>query len=93
VVIAGFGQEPIWLLTNRWGVRDSPSPGWIVQIHLRRWKIEETFRFIKQSYHGEDIRVLRYQRLKSPVGLVTAAAYFATTIKGVQKAPSVAYLS
>jgi hypothetical protein len=63
-------------------VRDSPSPGWIVQIHLRRWKIEETFRFIKQSYHGEDIRVLRYQRLKSPVWLVTAAAYFATTILG-----------
>jgi len=28
-----------------------------------RWKIEETFRFVKQSYHLEDIRVMKYQRL------------------------------
>jgi len=36
-----------------------------VQIYLTRWKIEETFRFIKQSYNLEDIRVLKYQRLKN----------------------------
>ena len=47
-----------------------------------RWKIEETFRFIKQSYHLEDIRVMKYQRLKNLVVLVTAAAYFAATFLG-----------
>jgi hypothetical protein len=55
---------------------------WIAQIYLTRWKIEETFRFIKQSYHLEDIRVLSYQRLRNLVLLVTAAAYFAATFLG-----------
>jgi hypothetical protein len=82
VVVAGFGVEPLLLLTNLETVRDSFSLWWIVRIYLTRWKIEETFRFVKQSYHLEDIRVLRYQRLKNLVLLVTAAAYFATTFLG-----------
>lgn len=82
VVVAGFGQEPLLLLTNVCGVRDSQSLWWIVQIYLTRWKIEETFRFVKQSYQLEDIRVLRYQRLKNLVLLMTAAAYFATAFLG-----------
>lgn len=48
------------------------------------WKIEETFRFIKQSYNLEDIRVMKYQRLKNLVILVTAVAYFAATFLGQQ---------
>ena len=83
VVVAGFGEEPILLLTNALlGARDSQSLWWIAQIYLRRWKIEETFRFIKQSYNLEDIRVMKYQRLKNLVVLVTAAAYFAATFLG-----------
>jgi hypothetical protein len=83
VVVAGFGEEPILLLTNALaGARDSQSLWWIAQIYLMRWKIEETFRFIKQSYNLEDIRVMKYQRLKNLVVLVTAAAYFAATFLG-----------
>ncbi|MBI4463722.1 MAG: transposase [Acidobacteria bacterium] len=82
VVVAGFGTEPLLRLTNREGVRDSSSLWWIVRLYLTRWKMEETFRFVKQSYHLEDIRVLRYQRLKNLILLVTAAAYFATTFLG-----------
>jgi hypothetical protein len=82
VVIAGWGQEPMLLLTNLAAARDSQTLWWIVQIYLTRWKIEETFRFIKQSYQVEDIRVLRYQRLKNLLVLVTAAAYFAATFLG-----------
>lgn len=70
------------LLTNLSGARDSQTRWWIVRIYLTRWKIEETFRFIKQSYPMEDIRVLRYQRLKNLVVLVTTAAYFAATFLG-----------
>jgi hypothetical protein len=71
------------LLTNALtGARDSQSLWWIVPIYLTRWKIEETFRFIKQSYNLEDIRVMKYQRLKNLVVLVTAAAYFAATFLG-----------
>jgi hypothetical protein len=83
VVLAGFGREPIMLLTNALdGARDSESLWWIAQIYLTRWKIEETFRFLKQSYNLEDIRVRKYQRLKNLVVLVTAAAYFAATFLG-----------
>jgi hypothetical protein len=83
VVIAGFGEEPLLLLTNALeGARDSQSLWWIAQIYLMRWKSEETFRFIKQSYNLEDVRVMKYQRLKNLVVLVTAAAYFAATFLG-----------
>src|ERR1017187_1967476 len=52
VVIDGFGEAPLMLLTNvPIGAKDSQSLWWIVQIYLTRWKIEETFRFIKQSYN------------------------------------------
>ena len=85
VVIAGFGEAPLMLLTNLpVTAKDSQSLWWIVQIYLTRWKIEETFRFVKQSYNLEDIRVMKYQRLKNLVILVTAAAYFAATFLGQQ---------
>lgn len=82
VVVAGFGQEPMLLLTHLWGARDSQTLWGIVRTYLTRWKIEETFRFIKQSYQLEDIRVLRYQRLKNLAVLLAAAAYFAATFLG-----------
>jgi hypothetical protein len=85
VVVAGFGEEPLLLLTDLpVAARDSQSLWWIVQIYLTRWKIEETFRFVKQSYNLEDIRVMKYQRLKNLVILVTAVAYFAATFLGQQ---------
>jgi hypothetical protein len=83
VVIASFGEQPILLLTNlRLRARDSENVSWAARIYWTRWKIEETFRFIKQSYNLEDIRVLKYRRLKNLVVLVTAAAYFAATYLG-----------
>jgi hypothetical protein len=83
VVVAGFGQEPLMLLTNLVArARDSESLGWIVEIYLTRWKIEETFRLLKQSYNLEDLRVLSYQRLQNLVALVAAAAHFAATFLG-----------
>jgi hypothetical protein len=85
VVIDGFGEAPLMLLTDLPIVaKDSQSLWWVVQIYLTRWKIEETFRFIKQSYNLEDIRVMKYQRLKNLVILVTAVAYFAATFLGQQ---------
>jgi hypothetical protein len=82
LVVAGWGQEPLLWLTHLAAARDSQTLWWIVRIYLTRWKIEETFRFIKPRYRVEDIRVLRYPRLKNLVVLVTAAAYFAATFLG-----------
>lgn len=44
--------------------------------------MEETIRFIKQSYNLEDLRVLDYDRLKNMVVLVLAAAFFAAVRLG-----------
>jgi len=54
----------------------------IVRGYMARWLVEETIRFIKQSYHLEDVRVLDYQRLKNLMALVLAAAYFSAVWLG-----------
>ena len=77
VVIRGFGQEPLMLLTNVPLKKTRKSLWWAVQSYMTRWTIEETIRFIKQSYQLEDIRLLTYIRLQNMMALVQAAAYFA----------------
>jgi hypothetical protein len=76
VVIKGFGEEPLMLLTNV-TVKNSRQSLWrIVSGYLTRWLVEETIRFIKQSYRLEDLRVLTYERLRNLAALVMATAYF-----------------
>jgi hypothetical protein len=53
-----------------------------VESYLTRWKIEETIRFIKQSYALEDVRVLTYRRLQNMMALVSAVSYFTTAHLG-----------
>lgn len=82
VVVRGFGEEPLLLLTTV-EVKPSRRSLWfVVQGYLARWMVEETIRFIKQGYHLEDLRVLDYDRLKNLVALTLAAAYFAAVWLG-----------
>ena len=76
MVVRGFGQEPMLLLTNVQVLASRKSQWFVVQGYLARWLVEETIRFIKQSYRMEDIRVLNYERLRNLIALVLAAAYF-----------------
>ncbi len=82
VVIKGFGDKPMMLLTNVTVKKTRNQLWFIVSSYLSRWLVEETIRFIKQSYHLEDIRVLNYERLKNLVALVLAAAYFSAVWLG-----------
>ena len=82
VVVKGFGKEPMMLLTSVQVKRTRSRLWFIVSAYLSRWLVEETIRFIKQSYHLEDIRVLDYERLKNLVALVLAAAYFSAVWLG-----------
>ena len=70
------------LLTNVAVKGTRRSVWWIVQGYLTRWLVEETIRFIKQSYRLEDLRVLDYERLRNLAALVMAAAYFAAVWLG-----------
>lgn len=82
VVSRGFGQEPMMLLTNLPLRKNRDILMNIIKSYISRWKIEETIRFIKQSYDLEDIRVQTYTRLQNMMALVLAAAYFASVYIG-----------
>lgn len=84
VVVAGFGKEPLLLLTTERMENKRQRLWWVVEAYLTRWRIEETIRFVKQSYQLEDIRVLTYERLRNMMGLVLAASYFAAVYLGVR---------
>lgn len=83
VVVKGFGQEPVMLLTNcRINLRVKESIWRIVEIYLTRWKCDESFRYIKQSYNLEDLRVRSYIGIRNMVVLVLAVSYFAAVYLG-----------
>ena len=84
VVIKGFGKTPLMLLTTEPMRRNRKVLWWAVEAYLTRWRVEDTIRFIKQSYDFEDIRVLTYNRLKNMATLVLAASYFAAVWLGTK---------
>jgi len=56
VVVKGFGEKPMLLLTNV----EVKTLREVLEVYLTRWKIEESYRFLKSSYHIEDVRVRSY---------------------------------
>ena len=78
VVVRGFGQQPMMILTSL-DVDASFKSQWrVVEGYLSRWRIEETIRFIKQEYGFENMRVQSYNGIRNMASLVLATAYFST---------------
>lgn len=84
VVIRGFGKTPMMLLTDLRVTKSRKGIWWVVKSYLTRWRIEETIRFLKQSYHVEDIRLLTYHRLQNMMAILTAVSYFAMVYLGLR---------
>jgi hypothetical protein len=84
VVVSGFGQEPMMSLTNIGITKSRKALCGIIESYMSRWRIEETTRFIKQSYNLEDIRLLTYRRLQNMMALVLAVAYFTMVYLGLK---------
>ena len=80
LVVAGFGEQPLMLLTNESLRRDRKVLLRILRSYIKRWEIEKTFRFIKQSYEVEDVRVLGCIGLQNMMVIVMAVAYFAMVV-------------
>ena len=76
VVVKGFGPKPMLLLTTLAATASRKALWQVVEGYLTRWRVEDALRFIKQSYNLEDIRVLKYRRLKNMVALLLAVIYF-----------------
>lgn len=56
VVCYGFGKEPMLLITNLKNDNKKICVT-ITKVYLLRWRIEEYYRFIKQQFKLEDLRV------------------------------------
>ena len=80
VVVKEFGDQPMMMLTTlqiKPGARDL---WFVIQAYLKRWSIEETIRFIKQTYDLENVRVLKYARLQNMMALILAVFYFVAVV-------------
>jgi hypothetical protein len=80
VVIKGFGDKPMMLLTSLQVNENEKQTWFVVNAYLKRWGIEETIRFVKQTYDMENIRVLKYGRLQNMMVLLLAVFYFIAVI-------------
>jgi hypothetical protein len=80
VVVQGISNKPMMLLTTL-KIKPGEKDLWfIIQAYMRRWSIEETIRFIKQTYDLENIRVLKYRRLQNMMAILLAVFYFVAVI-------------
>ena len=62
VVVRGLGSKPMMLLTTL-DIGSKYEDVWfVVQAYLKRWSVEETIRFIKQTYDLEE-RLIEYSVL------------------------------
>jgi hypothetical protein len=76
VVLHGFGQKPLMILTTEPLTDSRKSLWWAVEAYLTRWRIEDTLRFAKQTYGIEDVRVLGYESLRNMMALALLAMSF-----------------
>jgi len=57
IAVYGFGSDPMMLLTNLKSSEKRTSSNTVAKVYLMRWRIEEYFKFKKQQFDFEDIRV------------------------------------
>lgn len=82
VVVKGFGEEPMMLLTNVELAKSRKALWRMVESYVTRREIEETIRYVKQSYGLENARVRGYEALRNMFSLLPAVVCFATTRPG-----------
>ncbi|MBK5273120.1 MAG: hypothetical protein JJE22_19135 [Bacteroidia bacterium] len=84
VIVKGFGQHPMVLITNlKVNSKESKAIYNIIEVYLTRWKCDECYRYIKQSYNLEDVRVRSYTAIRNTVAMVHAIAYFTSVYMGL----------
>jgi len=83
VVVKGFGLKPMMLLTSCPVECHKKESVWrMVEYYLARWRCDESYRYIKQCYNLEDLRVQSYISIRNLVVLVLAVSYFASVYLG-----------
>ena len=65
IVVYGFGKIPMMLLTNLKSPEKKKISLLVTKVYLMRWRIEEYFKFKKQQFDFEDIRVLSLKSIRN----------------------------
>ena len=79
VVVRGFGQKPMMLLTTLAKTTTREALWQVVEGYITRWRVEDTIRHVKQSYSLEDMRLFKYGKIKALAAIVLATIYFSMT--------------
>lgn len=72
-VVYGFGAEPMLLLSSLKMQEKKKLCHIIAKVYLLRWRIEEYFKFKKQQFELEDLRVMSLQSIRNLNLLATLA--------------------
>ncbi len=72
VVVYGFGKIPMMLLSNLKS-EDKRLAVAITKVYLMRWRIEEYYKFKKQQFNFEDMRVRSLQSIRNLDLLISIA--------------------
>jgi hypothetical protein len=79
VVVQGISNKPMMLLTTL-RISGEKDLWFVIQAYMKRWSVEETIRFIKQTYDLENIRVLKFTRLQNMMALLLAVFFFISAV-------------
>lgn len=81
VVVYGFGSIPMMLITNLHS-NDKRLCTAVCKVYLMRWRIEEYFKFKKQSFDFENIRVQSLKSIRNLDLMLTLAIGYIAEISG-----------
>ena len=84
-VVYGFGEEPMLLLSNLKMQEKKKLCHIITKVYLLRWRIEEYFRFKKQQFGLEDLRVMSLQSIRNLNLLAMLAVGYISLTTSVHK--------
>lgn len=84
-VVYGFGEEPMLLLSSLKMQEKKKLCHIITKVYLLRWRIEEYFRFKKQQFELEDLRVMSLQSIRNLNLFATLAAAYISLTTAVHK--------
>ena len=65
IVVYGFGLEPMMLLSNLKMHEKKKLCHIVTKVYLMRWRIEEYFKFKKQQFELEDLRVMSLNSIRN----------------------------
>lgn len=81
VAVYGFGKVPMMLITNLKS-DDKRLCTAVCKVYLMRWRIEEYFKFKKQSFDFENLRVQSLRSIRNLDMLLTIAIGYVAEISG-----------